>query len=502
MPRIVGRIGAAALVSSVASISWADVTPEDVWQDWKDYSERMGQTVETGSEVRKGDTLAVNDLKITMDMGDGGFATVGMDSVEFKDLGDGTVAIITPAEQVLSMEISPPDDQAVMMDILLSHEGMKTIASGDPGATGYDLSAKRLTVSSEGVTVGGVTTPLSLMVALNDVVGGYNFAGEDGAVSSQFNASDLTYDVSVVVDKVEGEFLLSGSLKDIKSNSVGMMPTSIGMMDFPAMLAAGFSSEGGFSHSGSNYDVSFREGPENFKSSGSSASGALEFALNSTFMRYAASSRDIDMTMSGSEIPLPEVALKLGESAFDMKMPVGASEDPQDFGMLIRLVGLEISEGIWGLFDPAQQLPRDPATLIIDIVGKGNMFFDPMDPESAAMMDSEVPGELHEMTLNDVTLTLAGLNLNGMGGFTFDNEDLITFSGMPKPTGTLNLRLEGLNKFLDTLVGMGLMPEDQAMGTRMMLSMFAEAGETDDTLVSVIEVTEEGAVMANGQRLQ
>ncbi|MBD3679559.1 MAG: DUF2125 domain-containing protein [Rhodobacteraceae bacterium] len=503
MPRIVGRIGAAALFSSVASFSWADVTPEEVWQDWKDYSARFGQTVETGSETRTGETLTVGDIRMTMEMSDGSKFSSQLGDLDLRQLGDGSVAIDMGVSQVMSIAIEMSGEPPIEMDLVFDQEGLEVIASGNPGEISYDLRGKRLTVSSDSVTEGGETFPLSLMLSMSKIAGSYNLSGKGEAIQSELSAAELAVDLSMSdPDGGEGELLLNATLQDVVSSSIGIVPAQIATGDLAAMLAAGFSSEGTFTHNGSQFSFSFEDGSENAFIEGSSGAGALDFAMTEKMMRYGGSNRDVSFQMSGSDIPVPVVAMSMQESAFATQMPIGASEEPEDFSMLLRLVGLEINEGVWGLFDPGQQLPRDPATLVLDITGKGNLFFDMFDPEQAAMMGDEVPGELHEMTLNDLTLSLAGLRLNGMGGFTFDNEDLVTFDGMPAPSGSANFRLEGLNAFLDTLVGMGLMPEDQAMGTRMMLGMFAAPGETEDTLVSVIEVTEEGAVMANGQRLR
>jgi hypothetical protein len=70
------------------------------------------------------------------------------------------------------------------------------------------------------------------------------------------------------------------------------------------------------------------------------------------------------------------------------------------------------------------------------------------------------------------------------------------------PAGTINLMLVGGNGLLDTLVSMGLVPEDQAMGARMMLGLFARPGDGADTLVSEITFQEDGAILANGQRIR
>ena len=96
---------------------------------------------------------------------------------------------------------------------------------------------------------------------------------------------------------------------------------------------------------------------------------------------------------------------------------------------------------------------------------------------------------------------LAGAEVSGTGAFTFDNTDLVTFGGMPVPTGKLDVKMTGINALLDTLVSMGFIPEDQIMGARMMLAMFAKPGDGPDTLVSTLEFKDKG-FFANGKRLQ
>ena len=98
-------------------------------------------------------------------------------------------------------------------------------------------------------------------------------------------------------------------------------------------------------------------------------------------------------------------------------------------------------------------------------------------------------------------LSVAGAEVTGLGGFTFDNSDLETFDGMPRPTGDVTVNIKGANALIDKLVQMGLLPEDQAMMGRMMMGMFART-TGDDELTSKIEINKEGHVIANGQRIQ
>jgi hypothetical protein len=176
------------------------------------------------------------------------------------------------------------------------------------------------------------------------------------------------------------------------------------------------------------------------------------------------------------------------------------SETPQDFAFLTRIVDLTVSEDVWGLFDPAATLSREPVTFILDTKGTGRWLQDIMDPE--VQMDGvEPPGELNSLDLTQVLLRAAGAEVGATGGLTFDNTDLTTFDGMPAPTGAINVTIKGVNKLIDNLIAMGLLPEDQAMGARMMMGMFTRPGAGPDEVTSVIEF-KDGGLFANGQQLQ
>jgi len=181
-------------------------------------------------------------------------------------------------------------------------------------------------------------------------------------------------------------------------------------------------------------------------------------------------------------------------------MPVSADDEAQDFSLGVLLGDFTMSDFIWGIFDPSGQLPRDPATVALDVSGLVTLFANVMDP--AAMESSDVPGEVNAVTVHELVVSAAGVELTGQGDFEFDNSDLTSFDGIPKPVGAIDLALVGANGLMDKLVAMGLLPEEQAMGARMMMGMFAVPGDGEDSLKSKIEFTEEGYVLANGQRLK
>ena len=191
----------------------------------------------------------------------------------------------------------------------------------------------------------------------------------------------------------------------------------------------------------------------------------------------------------------------MAKGAFNLAMPVVKSDDPQNFAFGITLGDFVMSDMIWGIFDPTGQLPRDPATIELDLTGQAKLLVDYLDPEAAAQLAGP-PGEVNTLAVNTLVVDAAGARLEGQGDVNFDNTDLTTFPGMPKPVGVVNLSLAGGNGLLDKLVAMGLLPDEQAMGARMMMGLFAVPGDTADTLNSKIEFTQDGQVLANGQRIK
>jgi len=205
--------------------------------------------------------------------------------------------------------------------------------------------------------------------------------------------------------------------------------------------------------------------------------------------------------VSSNMIPFPELTAQIAQAGFGLAMPVAAADEESDMALNFALRGLEISDMIWGMVDPAGQLPRDPANIALDLTGSGRWFVDIFDPQVAENLTG-LPGQVSAVQINDLEVSAAGAALTGEGAFTFDFTDFTTFPGSPRPAGSVNLELVGINGLMDTLVSMGLLPQEQVMGARMMMGIFATPGEGEDTLKSELTVTDDGQVLANGQRLR
>ena len=494
--------GGAGLALLLGTTAQADVTAAEVWQSWQDFSANMGQTMTAGSEEMSGDTLTVTDVSMSAEMPDGSM-TGSLGFVKFKELGDGTVEISMSEEYPLVVTTEVEGEDPVEVAVTVTQKDVRMIASGDATALSYDFSSPEMGVVLDSITGAPEGGTFTLNVAIKGIVGKYLMTpGEIEEVETEFSADSLSMDVTAADPATSGEFTMKATVDAIESFSTLAMAADTDLEDMAAALEAGFATEGSFTYGKIAATFDFKDATSSGNMVSSVASGGIEIALDQDELTYGVTSNGADITLVSSDMPFPQVNAKIAESGFLMTMPVSVSEEPQAFSLVTKLVDLTVSDEIWGMFDPGAVLPRDPATLIVDLAGEAKWLVDifAMDPEAPS---EEVPGELSALTLNQLKLTVGGADLSGTGAFTFDNTDTTTFPGMPKPAGSIDVTLVGGNGLLDKLVLMGLLPEDQAMGAKMMMGMFGRVTEgAEDTLTSQIEMKEDGSIFANGQQIQ
>ena len=494
-------VGSATIVTLMGSTaSFADVSATEVWAGWQGYLTDFGYEV-SANETATSDGVSVDGLTLSLDMPeDGGNVKFDLGALSFKDQGDGTVAIILPDHMPIG--ITSGNDFAAVLNY--DTKGMSMIVSGSADEMTYDYSADQADISVADLVVDGdKMDDAKINVTLNDLSGkSISAKGDLRHMTQSMAAEAITYDVDVKdPDGGASSMMIKGMIADFAVDADSTIPNDMDVEQMPAALAAGLAGKGTMTWGAGGYE--FTSSADGTKVSGKSASdsGNLKFGMNRDSVSYGGAVLGTKASFTSSDFPFP-VDITIAESLFNLLMPVNKTETPSDFSMTIKLGDLTISDGIWNMFDPGTILSRDPATILMDFDGKANWLIDIMDPEAAKNSDVDVPGQLHELTLKSLQVKAAGADLTGAGAFTFNNDDLETFDGLPAPTGALDLKLTGGNGLMDNLVKMGLLPEDQAMGARMMMGLFAVVGEGEDTLTSKIEVTENGQVLANGQRLK
>ena len=486
-----------------ATGAWADLTAEDVWTEWKSYLEGAGYDV-AGSEQRSGSTLTVSGFELAIKIPDEDAAfTIGIDTIAFTEKGDGTVDIDLPASMPISAKGS---DGSEAFDVVISFNqtGHSMNVSGAPDDMLYTYSAASSGMKLDSITVNGA--PMPAEVARFEVTAGATTATTKmtkGALRSyeqQMNVDGMSYNFAFSDPDSDDRVTMTGQLGQMSFDGTGSLPLEMDPEDVAKMLKDGMAVAGGFDYKNGSSSIAGVGDGDSFSMQSSSAGGRFGIVMNAQKLEYDLSSQGAQTSITSGEFPFP-ISLEMAQAGLKFAMPVGPSQDEQDFAFGLNLTDFKMADMLWGLFDPGGVLPRDAATVDVDMTGKAKVFADIFDPAFPDNLQGP-PGELNSLSLNRLLVSMVGAKLSGTGAFTFDNTDLSSFDGMPRPTGSVDLQLNGANGLLDNLISMGLVGDQEAMGARMMMGMLAVPGSEPDSLRSKIEINAQGHILANGQRIQ
>lgn len=497
-----------AIVTSLSvSAAFADVTPEEVWENWQAMSTSTGQDMTVGGTARNGDTLEVTEIVVTQKDPMGGSASVSFDKLSFKDNGDGTVTVLMPESYPMSMAFPPEVDGngPGSMKLLVSQPGMTITASGTSTETNYEFSAPAAAITLQEVTdASGTVLKTKADLAMTGASGKYvvHREGDKTSIDTAFAVKSLSLNVEGQDPEGSGKGTGTLSLADVTMTMKGNILGPDVMENMAVALNSGFTMDMGigFGAMSMSVDAVDATGPTKFTLG--ATDGSLNLALDKERMNYGLGLTGAKLVVSGPEIPFPQVEVGLGEFAFNILLPVSKSDEPQAFAYLTKFVDLTSSEDIWGLFDPAGTLSREPVTLILDVKGTGFWNQDIMQPgfdfDNLAGPE-ELPGELDTLDLTLLQAKAAGADVTATGGVTIDNGAVDSF-GAPVPTGKVTVNIKGVQALIDNLIAMGILTDDDAMGFRMILAMYARPGAGADALVSELEF-KDGGFFANGQQI-
>lgn len=485
------------LCSFVASgPALANVTAEEVWDNWKGMLDIYGEGLTIGSETISGGTVTVSD--ITMRIEDGNDVVEGkIAEVLLTENGDGTVTITMSEENPLTISSS-----GTTLPLTLRSDGMQMVVSGTVEEMNYALSADRYGIEATPGTYDEVAINAGSLF-MEGISGTYtSVTGDMQDLDYTMTVSSIVADVNIREPGGSGTVVFAGRIEGLDAVVDATLPGDMATMENPeAMFVEGFTMDASYEFGASDYSFNANVDGDVGQGTASASSGSMAISMSKDGFSYAGGATSPAVSMFGFDIPFP-VEIAMEEYSYSIDVPLSKSNAPRDMALAIALRGLTVNDILWSLVDPGQALPRDPATVAIDLSGTATPLFDFLDPAQqmeAAM--SDMPILPNSLTLNSLEVSAAGAEITGNGAFTFDPSDMATFPGVPRPEGQLQLNVNGANGLIDKLIQMGLLPEDQAMGARMMMGMFATP-VGDDMLQSVIEVNDQGHVIANGQRLQ
>jgi hypothetical protein len=491
-----GAVCAAALLTSSAAL--ADVSAADVWTDWQKSLELYGQDgVTVGSEEVDGDTLTITDVTLTMA---DEFSTISsqIGSLSFTENGDGTVSVVVPESYIIAVNME--DD--LVVDLEVAQENLVITVSGDADALNYDIAADSYSIRVAEFKGDTADVEGEVFFKANDLSGTYQSQlGGNGALVYNI----LTENVDMLFDIKEpggdGYVVVSGKLERLAFDGDMVIPEDLDKENPETWFSSGMSADASMGYLSGGFLVDFNVDGDAGTASIQMGEGGINTKVDTETLGYGFGFDGIEVSAQVPDLPFP-IAFSWDQAETSFHMPVASTDEPADFGFKFALTEVTVSDEIWNMADPAGAIPRDPITAEFELAGLAKLFFNIFDPDQAeAMAFAETPGELNSLQLIGLRLAAAGAEITGAGDFTFDNSDLETFDGLPRPQGEVNIGIKGANALIDTAVDMGLLPADQATMGRMFMGMFTTP-TGDDELSSTIEINEQGHIMANGQRIK
>ncbi|WP_347266728.1 DUF2125 domain-containing protein [Paracoccus sp. (in: a-proteobacteria)] len=532
------RLTSSALALAAMTMpALAEVTPEQVWQAWLDYYQSMGNSVTEGKRDLAGETLTLTDVVISSGTTDPR-SSIAIPEITLSATGDGKVRTVLSEHLAGTVKGSDEDGGSFELPFTVDLPGNVITTSGEVGDMTHELDYPGLNLALSTITSEGKQHPLPVKLAVTDTTGTLHaVSGPPAKYDYALNSDKITFTGDF--DDGEGERVkLSGSLMQTAFSGNMTLPAGIRPEeDMNAALKAGLAFSGVvrsgplaglFEFTGTGDDGQVSSGSGQYDGKGFE----LGYTLSQDGLGYQASADATSFQMTSSDLPFP-IAYAVDSGGFDMQLPVMQSDQPQPFKFAYSLAGLTLGDAIWNMFDPGAKLPRDPASLDLDVTGNMRVIKDvfdmseaqpapvpaPADDTDAATaegVDPDAPADTAEalaeaaeagpetpfapvdLTINQFALSALGARAHAEGMLKAAES-----GDMTAPIGQIIVTYEGLNGLIDTLASMGLIPEDQLTGVRMMLAMFAKpVAEGQDKLETRLEFREGGAIFANGQQIQ
>ncbi|MDB6178139.1 DUF2125 domain-containing protein [Paracoccus sp. Z330] len=505
-----------------ASPLLAEVSPAEVWENLDRYYSDMGYQVTTGSRDEAGSTLTLTDVEVAS-KGEAEEVTIAIPKMTLQETGDAKVRTVIEGEVTANMTTHIEGQDDVSAQAVIAMPSNEMLSSGDADDMLHELTYPSVTITARFDEVDDPdAAEMPVTVTLNDMTGEYRSRAGDGAES--------TYDMAVAgLDLVLS--LADNGTEETGAGSVnakahidglemaGLMIAPTGQFNMADQaheaLKSGMSVEGKVTMGAITGDMQFAGtdadgNPQSGAAAIQTEKSEIALRMSQEGISYGGSAQGSTAELTSDDLPFP-ISYAIENASANVVFPVSKSDEPQPYHLTYELSGLTLAEGIWNLFDPEGQLSREPASLMIDLEGLAQMREDLLDPEFGQRMSEEMaaieegaaPPAQMPVPFQPQTVKINKLALDAVGAQANVSGDLTIPEGAAQPVGEVTGTFTGLNGLLEVLANMGVMPQEQLMGARMMIAMFARPAEGNpDQLQTAIEFREDGSIFANGQQVK
>ncbi|WP_439104556.1 DUF2125 domain-containing protein [Celeribacter marinus] len=501
--RAVTLIPSVLLCTAIAAPVLADVTPEDVWNDALATIKLFDQSV-TADLERDGSTLVARNVTFrSSDAGTGGLShTTKIEQIDLVNLGNGSVKMVfvSPViSRITGSKLQELGENTFRADVTTSATlSGEIIVTGDPDAMIYALDGADFEMLTEISGSDDLALAQTNETTVSNVSGALSSQKGATTVKGQFNIAADSYSYQMNQPGDEGsQMQLSASLSGYASEGDYEGPRDASTTDWSAALSA-LSARFAQSFETGVFEAQFADGdrPSASTLSGTVGQSWVDMSAVDGVASYEAKSTDFTAMLSGPSVPVKDAQISIANSGVTMSVPLTQRDEPQPFELGLSLEDVGMSASLWAMFDPLGELARDPATVTIQLTGDA-LVLDALTPTDPTSIVSSTMTKLSSLNLETFFVSFAGAKIDATGALTA-NSDGIAQMGLPDLIGSIDITLTNITDLIDTFTRIGLTPPQFGGLAQMMLGMLARPGPEVGVLVSHIERTADGQILANG----
>lgn len=398
---------------------------------------------------------------------------------------------MTYAQKVEGAFQSPDPKYLEPIRFVVENNGMVIGIGGEEGAREYTSSFDEVTFNTLANNVINVSAKLTDGTSTQIL----QTTGDVSSSSGHFDVKTMMLDYGL---EIEGEKMTSTTTMkdfagkfDVSFSNQYDLENPMASFDPSRDMFIEYSTSSGVVHA----NVGSAMGPVEVDASFGAGSGFL--GLKGSVATLSGTTNDINYNLTAAAMGMPPMQFSLTDAMVNITVPLDNVDESKPAGYKIAINGLSLSDQVWAMFDPKALLPRDEISLDIDLSAslrwlKTLAEIDVNDKKQAP------PFEVESAKIQAFNLKIAGAELQTSGEITVDNAQF-----PPVPDGTVNVSLKGAFGLLSKLTELGLVPAQNAMMIQGMSGMFFKpAGDGEDDLISVITMTKDGHISANGMPLK
>lgn len=488
----------------LAATAAADITAGQLWSAWQAGAARSGQTITTGGIAREDGVLRLSDVSLSASQ-PGASTRTDLDWVLLEETGDGQVRVSFAPELQVTGSFTDANGRPGTLDATLRLVAAELIASGSPETVVQSFTAARIGLERFAVAgPDGVAAEAGVTGHLADVSTRYESASQDPdrlGVTGDATASEarlaLWAENPGEATRLDFDMAFEG-LSWRFDNLLVPVPADT----HPLRAGARVGLDAGFGAVRSRLNLESADPARQLRVETQGGTGEISVGVDGGELRYAGAVQALHYSVVAPNLPFEALTAEIGAAEIDLRLPLGPVGGSGGFALDYRLREVAPGPEVWMLIDATGGLDRTPAEFDLALTGRLRLLGDVLgQPVQGAAQGAPPPAELEALSIDRLSLSAVGAEVRGQGALDFPAEAPKMASGLQAPEGSMRFELTGADALLERLGTLGIVPQNQVMGLRMMLAMFTIPGPSPDSMVVDIEFTPEGRILANGEPL-